>query len=367
MNRAMQYLEIRNTTQSTTIPISRRDLVRTAHRCSLVHAIYEVVARGNTMESLAATALSASALHDMYRGKENANASWCLRVRHFGTSAGDKHERMRVGEQTARSMEKERAALHFLKPLLMQVGGRVDLHAPDAMLCVLDGLSNNKVVLARRLATGPRVSIMNPNTRICVTNTPLWPIAAYSMCNIAGIRAHDAILDPYAGSASILLAAALIEPTIQSVGIEIAQDRLVNRADIRNDFTTRGLKEPAALLRGDSTLQSMRDEARAIIGGRPFDAIITDPPYGIRESTVKMDPISELLAAIETDRKNGRPLLKIGGKLVCFIPCADQDNIQDLLPTDAQLEKAGLLLDIMKEQPLNSRLSRWLVSFLCVR
>jgi hypothetical protein len=69
MNRAMQYLEIRNTTQSTTIPISRRDLVRTAHRCSLVHAIYEVVARGNTMESLAATALSASALHDMYRGK----------------------------------------------------------------------------------------------------------------------------------------------------------------------------------------------------------------------------------------------------------------------------------------------------------
>ena len=199
-------------------------------------------------------------------------------------------------------------------------------------------------------------------------STPLCPIAAFSLCNVAGLRKDQTILDPYAGSGAILLAAAMIEPTCRSVGVEIAHDGLVNREDIRKDFSTRGLAQPLALLRGDSTEYNGRAEAREAIGNRPFDYIISDPPYGVRESTIDMDPIVELLRAIKEDRDSGQPLLKKGGKLVCFIPCQEEEDFyEDVLPDEEQLRDAGLRCEVVREQPLNKKLSRWLVSFVCVR
>ena len=163
----------------------------------------------------------------------------------------------------------------------------------------------------------------------------------------------------------------MIAPNCQTVGIEIANNNYVNREDIRRDFATRGLTPPRALIQGDSADPSIRRQAKEEVGGFTgvFDAIVADPPYGIRESTGynENSPMEELFGAITKDREEGRRLLKTGGRLVAFVPVTDEENLEDMLPNKELTEQSGLVFEVCREQPLNEKLSRWLVSFVCVR
>lgn len=211
---------------------------------------------------------------------------------------------------------------------------------------------------------------MAPVTRICVTTTPLEPIASFSLCNICGIGENERILDPCSGSCAILLAAAMISPSCQTVGIDIAHDGLINRDHVFEDFATRDLTPPKAVFQGDFTNSVDRDKARAAVGNAPFDHIITDPPYGIRErkDANAPTPLEELFRAIVDDRNRGTPLLRKGGKLVSFAPCwVEKETLADVLPTPEQTEAAGMKFLLSREQQLNSKLSRWLVSYTCVK
>lgn len=125
-----------------------------------------------------------------------------------------------------------------------------------------------------------KTSIYAPKTRICITTTPLCPIASFTLCNIAQIlrNTKTSILDPFAGSCATLLAAAHISNGhCQSVGVEICHNGYVNRDHIQADFETRSLPPPM-VLRGDCLSSGIRDQLRSEIGGGAFDAIITDPP-----------------------------------------------------------------------------------------
>jgi tRNA G10 N-methylase Trm11 len=216
---------------------------------------------------------------------------------------------------------------------------------------------------------GPQTSVIAPATRICITNTPLEPIAAFCLCNVARIRNGDRILDPYCGSGTTLLAAAMIAPDSKTVGIEIAHNGLVNRGDILKDFSSRSLSPPRKLICGDSTHASTRAQARTAVGGQSFDAIISDPPYGIRESSNYNDksPLEELFACIQQDRDLQHRLLRVGGRVVAFVPVTDEQTLWQMLPTKEVSDLAGLEFEVCREQPLNEKLSRWLVSYTCVR
>lgn len=363
-NSAMQYIELSKDADEGALTTDT--FVKAAERCSLVHAIYRVVAEEESYDDLADAARENGGFDDVMKGGANQNATWCMRVRHYGNERIE--EKAKRYGSSSRSMKLERKALKALKPLLLDFGGKVDLLNPDCKIYVFDGLLEKKV-LARRLATGPQTSVMDPNTRICITNTPLCPIAAFVSCNVAGVKDGSTILDPYGGSCATLLAAAMISPTCRSVAIEIAHNGLVNRDNIQRDFETRGLTPPLALLQGDSTNVTVRNEARSAIGGEPFDMIVTDPPYGIRESKNynAEPPLVELFQSIAMDREDNRPLLKVGGHLVAFVPCQEDEEITDCLPSEEQTLEAGLQLQGMREQPLNDKLSRWLVSYRCSR
>lgn len=355
-NQAMQFITCNQ-------PIPRSTFEKASERCSLVHAMYDVIVEASSLQGLSSGALSSGVLSDMYSGNENEAATWGIRVRRFGEGSALSKQK-RHGDRT-RSMNQEREACLSLQPLLRLFGGRVNLENPDTKLYVFDGIKGEGFALTRRMATGPKISTISPNTRTCVTNTPLCPIASFTMCNVAGLVANQAVLDPYAGSAAILLAAAMLEPTCQTVGIDIAHDGLVNRDDILRDFSSRNLTKPIALLQGDSTADSILRMARDAIGGKPFDVIITDPPYGVRESTIQTVPINALLHSIAKGRQAGSPLLRDGGKLVCFIPCQADQTLESVLPRQELMIESGLRYDAVREQPLNSKLSRWLVSFVC--
>lgn len=370
-NEAMQYVSLRNGS-SPSAEITRDAIIAAVNRSSLLHACYEVIASADDINDLASIAIQDGGFEDMYRGGINEKSSWCFRARNYGdldTSLDNDGKEKRYSSR-ARSMKMEKEGLKALTELLLKFGGKVDLLNPDCKIYIFDGLEGqNKMVLARRIAVGPRTSSIAPNTRICITNTPLCPIASFSLCNVARIRNGMTVLDPYAGSCATLLATAMIAPQSQSVGIEIAQNGLVNRDDIRKDFSTRNLPQPKALLQGDSTNFNTREEAKQAIGNKAFDAIIADPPYGIRESLSynENSPLEELFTSIARDYKAGNRLLNKFGRVVAFVAVTDEETLSEMLPGDDLTKAAGLEFEVSREQPLNDKLSRWLVSYVCTR
>jgi len=381
--------------------LSKQIVIRAVERCSLVHGFYEIVASSDKLDDLADLAIADGGFADMYEGGSNEQATWCFRARMYNASeipeeTSSKGRSKRYSSR-ARSMKIERTGLDALKDLLIRLGGRVNLEEPDCKIYLFDGLEEEeqqeeeetidggssssdggsggskrvgRKMLARRIASGPKIFSIAPTERICVTNTPLEPIAAFCLCNIARIKAGDKILDPYAGSCTTLLAAAMIVPDAETVGIEIAHNGLVNREHIAEDFSSRNLRLPNQIIHGDSTSVFVRETAKEAVNHQPFDAIIADPPYGIRESVGYNDnsPLEELFASIAIDRHStdrGR-LLRVGGRLIAFVPVTDEQTLPELLPSEDLSEKAGLKYEVCREQPLNDKLSRWLVSYVCV-
>eukprot|EP00980_Cylindrotheca_fusiformis_P028622 scaffold22620_cov131-Cylindrotheca_fusiformis.AAC.17 len=372
-NEAMQYFSI-SEHLSTDAMLTRDAIISAVQRSSLVHACYEVIASAENIKDLAQLAIEDGGFADLYKGGSNEGFTWCFRARNYGEMADPTAVpvagKVKRFSSSARSMKLEGEGLKALTALLIKFGGKVNLLNPDCKVYIFDGLVGGKKVLARRISVGPRTSIIAPTTRICITNTPLEPIAAFSLCNVARIQNGMAILDPYAGSCATLLAASMITPQSRTVGIEIAHNGLVNRDDIQKDFSSRNLTKPLALLQGDSTDSSIRKQAKAAIGDKPFDAIIADPPYGIRESLRynANSPLEELFASIAADRKNDDDrLLRIGGRLVAFVAVAGEETLEFRLPDQGLTDAAGLEFEVCREQFLNDKLSRWLVSYVCKR
>lgn len=410
---AMQYIDMFNqaqckdsgTVQHILQTIDKENLIQSAQRCSLIRYVYEIVAVGDSYEDLAKSAIEHGRLDDMMmitkptNPEEDVNMkSWSLRLREYGES--DKNKR--YGTRKRSSMSKEREALRSMGPILLKkFVGPVNLSNPDCPLHVLEGLNFDLLenengndssgsdrfktqcnVLVRGIATGMRTSIIAPNSRICITRTPLCPIAAFLLCNLARVKDGDCVLDPFAGSCTTLLASTMMAKNVKTVGVEIAPDDAVNRENIIKDFESRGLALPQLLIQGDITNERIRDEARDAIrkdGGINdiedlgiFDAIIADPPYGIREtmndSNTNLDddipPLVRFIECMAEDRLNSKPLLRKGGRLVAFVPTFVREDINDGLPQSDLLKRAGLEFVGMTEQPM-SHLSRWLVVYRC--
>ncbi len=364
---AMSYLDIHDDNGGETY--SNKDLIEAVERCSLIRSMYEVIAEGDNFEYLGRNTLQSGNLNDMMVGGENAKASWRVSLRQFGKYARSDKQKQ-YGKKMRSAVSSEREAINQMKDLFSELSGPVDLKNPDKMLYLFEGLMGRGKILAREVTRGAKTSMIAPKTRICVTNTPLCPLAAFTMNNIAKVKKGSRIFDPFAGSCTILLAASMIEPTCLSVGCEIAHNGQVNRDNILEDFSSRNLTTPCAIIRGDSMLKDIRRKALAAVGNLPFDAIITDPPYGIREKTgYCLDPpLVNLVKCIAEDKaqNDGSRLLRVGGRLVAFVPNQEGDDIRLDMPTDEELSNAGLVFVQMLEQPLNNSLSRWLVEYKCI-
>mmetsp|Transcript_24041 Transcript_24041/g.50211 ORF Transcript_24041/g.50211 Transcript_24041/m.50211 type:complete len:579 (+) Transcript_24041:3-1739(+) len=435
-------------------------LINTIRRCSLIRTAFRIASEGETYDRLATCALKNGSFLDMIEGGSNEDCTWSLRLRRYGsgeaassTQDGDKikanncnnktaKQRMKVaryGKNVRSPLKDEKDAILSMAHLVARFKGKVCLANPDCKIYLLEGLQNrltsrrgeeNKnatadnnsrgktgtMFLARVIAQGPKTSIYAPKTRICVTTTPLCPLASFTLSNIAQLSriSNPAVLDPFAGSCATLLAAAHItstnsssiftstsyfrvanrkeiqqnpnssgtnmEPTgnrCRSVGIEFLHSSYVNRDNIVEDFRTRNLDPPIDIIRGDCLSSDVRALALKSVGGS-FDAIVTDPPYGIREAMSRSNdakenatrqddtlPLTKLCYAIGEDRCKGSPLLKSGGRLVAFIPVKKGATLQECLPHAAALNVAGLRMEEdAKEQVLSDMLSRWIVSFI---
>ncbi|KAI4457392.1 rna methylase-related [Holotrichia oblita] len=236
------------------------------------------------------------------------------------------------------------------------------------------------------ITNGLRQLIQNLSlkTRKFIGNTSMDPQLSLLMANQAQVQSGDIILDPFVGSGSLLVAAAQFGGYVLGTDIDylmlhartrpsrITQKERDKDESVKANMAQYNLDHKYLdVLVNDFAIQFWKDDLR-------FDAIITDPPYGIREATEKIGTSKENCTVSEEHLPTHIPAkieyglshlyydlltfsakhLKLGGKLVCWFPIFRDDYNEDGLPTNTCLK-----LVANSEQILNKHTSRRLLTY----
>lgn len=204
---------------------------------------------------------------------------------------------------------------------------------------------------------------------------------------IALLMAHQALVkpgklvyDPFVGTGSILVAAAHYGAFTMGADIDIrvVRDGKGPNCNVWSNFKQYNLGEPLGLIRADNNSPPWRSDVCEI-----FDAIICDPPYGVRAGGRKsggrkmLNGKRDAYVIPEEMRKDHIPstapytlvecvhdlfdmaarLLVMGGRLVYFFPAAREDCSESHFP-----KHPCFTLIANSEQILSTRWSRCLIT-----
>jgi len=143
----------------------------------------------------------------------------------------------------------------------------------------------------------------------------LMPRVARAFCNIAGVKPDVVAVDPFCGTAGILLEAGLLGA--KTIGID-AQEKIIIGADSNMSGyskTTGKLLSKEERISGSDLPEYdlfVGDACGLPIADESADAVITDPPYG-RSAAIKADSLECLYAS---SFKEMYRILKFGKKAV---------------------------------------------------
>jgi tRNA (guanine10-N2)-methyltransferase len=172
------------------------------------------------------------------------------------------------------------------------------------------------------------------------------------MANAAGLRAGDRVLDPFAGSGGLLLAAAEMGAGV-TVGVDV--NATIDFRRVAANFQEQGLAPPVRYLSGDAASAAVQAELGEL---GPFDIICADPPYGLREKGAGGAEGAAHEAVQTLMELASSALLRVGGRVVFFVPAHPScPDIRPWLPTHPCLAMRDA-----ERQPLNANLDRWLVA-----
>ncbi|XP_043794567.1 tRNA (guanine(10)-N2)-methyltransferase homolog isoform X2 [Apis laboriosa] len=221
-------------------------------------------------------------------------------------------------------------------------------------------------------------------TRKFIGNTSMDPQLSLIMANQAQVQKGDIVLDPFVGTGSLLVAASHFGGYTLGTDIDFLMLHGRTRPS-RISQKIRGKDENIATNMSQYGKRSYYIDVVVSDFSYPLwrsdmciDAIITDPPYGIREATerigtTKLNPvIEEHQASSHIPSKIGYDLpqmykdlltfaakhLKLNGRLVCWFPLFRDQYSEDQLPTHPCLE-----LIANSEQILSNYTSRRLLTY----
>jgi tRNA (guanine10-N2)-methyltransferase len=299
------------------------DLLRkVASRSVLLKHIYLLLAQGETPEQCAA-AISSSCpeLIQLQQGV----GSFCLDIDTFGMKMTP--------------AEKQAMREIFLPKL--GITAPVSLSNPTVTLSVwMNGTHYGKAFQPQcwfclhivSCLEGPRiVEKMSLKKRPFMSPTAMPPFQAAIMANCAQIREGCFSWDTFCGSGSIILMCAEMGAIVIGsdmdwryfkTGLSNAKKGGSKEATLRGNFVHYGLPQPLLF--------------RANIGHLPFghfkvDAIVCDPPYGIRAGTLDTSDSGrqELLQIIALLLEAAAKHLRIGGRLVFWQPTTEYGEFSD--------------------------------------
>ncbi|OIW13179.1 hypothetical protein TanjilG_17535 [Lupinus angustifolius] len=274
--------------------------------------------------------------------------------------------------------------------------GQVKLKDPDHNFCLIvvdnnnDGANNGlPPVVQKRFFFGREVGAADRKlipTYQLKSRTYLGPTAmdaemAFLMANQALATPGKLVYDPFVGTGSILVAAAHFGAMTMGADIDIrvVRDGRGPDCNVWSNFKQYGLPMPVALLRADNNLPPWRPGLKEV-----FDAIICDPPYGVRAGGRKSGGRKLLKGTVAPyvvpdDKRTGHipstgayclvecvhdlldlaaRMLIMGGRLVFFYPVLREDDYSEIhFP-----EHPCFKLICSSEQILSSRYSRVLLT-----
>ncbi|ODN06309.1 tRNA (guanine(10)-N2)-methyltransferase [Orchesella cincta] len=344
-------------------------------RTVLAHSCYELWASGDLLEDL-----HESMKQNLDLVEPFVNDSFQVRVDTYG--------------KTIQHSEK----LPLIETFeYMPLEGKVDLKTPELSLHLIQfyGIDPNRIpekpyhqYFGRWLVDGQRklVSKINLKERKFIGNTSMDPLLSLLMANLALVKPNDIVLDPFVGTGSLLVAAALMDAYV--VGNDI--DYLMLHAKTSSSRARQKKRASDESVRANLRQYGVEDRYLDVVvadTSRPmwkhdfrFDAIITDPPYGIREPTERIgthrqpagfkikeehlalhipSKISYTLQDIFSDLLNySARSLQIGGRVVLWMPISRTEYDQNKLPRNP-----ALALVSNCEQTLTSTASRRLLVY----
>jgi len=269
---------------------SEKEARAIAERCMLVKACYELWGTGRSTAQLHASLL---ANHPAFAHHLAPDRSFCVRVEAYNSSMSAKQKLEKI------------ESLSFLN-----FEGPVSLKAPDTLLKLFEyyGLKNTEVpehpyrhFLGRHISDGGRglIAKYSLKDRSYIGSTSMDAQLAFIMANMARVENGSLVMDPFVGTGSILVSSACFG------GYTLGSDIDILTVHARTKPTRAHEKARAD---GESIGSNMRQYG---LGGRHvdvavvdcassawrpmalLDAIITDPPYGIREATARVGRATE--------------------------------------------------------------------------
>ncbi|XP_071469153.1 tRNA (guanine(10)-N(2))-methyltransferase homolog isoform X4 [Marmota flaviventris] len=283
----------------------------------------------------------------------------------------------------------EKMALEFLP-----FEGKVNLKKPQHIFSILEdyGLDPNcipenpyNIYFGRWIADGQRelIESYSVKKRHFIGNTSMDAGLSFIMANHGKVKENDIVFDPFVGTGGLLIASAHFGAYVYGTDIDYNTVHGLGKAsrknqkwrgpdeNIRANLRQYGLeKYYLDVLVSDASKPSWRK-------GTYFDAIITDPPYGIRESTRRTGSQKEIPRGIEKCPESHVPVslsyhlsdmffdllnfaaetLVLGGRLVYWLPVYTPEYTEEMVPWHPCLKLISNC-----EQKLSSHTSRRLIT-----
>ncbi|XP_031619867.1 tRNA (guanine(10)-N2)-methyltransferase homolog [Contarinia nasturtii] len=274
--------------------------------------------------------------------------------------------------------------------------GDVKLKNPDFECCYIEfyGLDPNNapaepynIYFGKWVADGNRSLIheISLKTRKFIGNTSMEPTLSLLMANQAQVKRGDIVFDPFVGTGSLLIAAAKCGGYVMGTDIDYLMlhgktkpSRVSQKTRDEDESILANLKQYNCdhlyldVLVSDFSNSIWHDKIVQL------DSIITDPPYGIREAREKIetkvrrplrpdsvDPVHYpstspyQLSNLYKDLLDfAAKHLRIGGRLVCWIPIYKSDYSESCIP-----KSNCLRLIANSEQTLSSICARRLLTY----
>ncbi|EDW34634.1 GL21470 [Drosophila persimilis] len=277
----------------------------------------------------------------------------------------------------------------------LPIEGTVDLKNPQVEWWYIEfwGLDPKEVppvpddiLFGRLLAQGQRhlIKDLSLKKRKFIGNTSMDAQLSLLMANQAMVREGDLVFDPFVGTGSLLVSAAKFGGYVLGADIDYMMvhaqcrpSRISQRVRERDESIRANLKQYGCADRYMDVL--VADFSNPLWHPRLlFDSIITDPPYGIREATEKVETkksakedtrSEDMVHYPSTSHYSLQSLycdllefsakhLKLGGRLVCWLPFHREDYDEAMLPHHKHLR-----LVANSEQPLTGNTSRRLLTY----
>ncbi|KYR01168.1 tRNA guanosine-2'-O-methyltransferase 11 [Tieghemostelium lacteum] len=213
------------------------------------------------------------------------------------------------------------------------------------------GKDIRKRFFGKRICDGGRETIIkfNLTDRGYLGTTTMDPELSLISANMALVNKGDMMLDPFVGTGSFLYVSAHYGAYVIGCDIDMKQMKKQEDLNLETNFEQYKLTDQfLGIVLSDNSIPTWRMN-------NTFDQIITDPPYGIRAGAKRVGPKDnrkDVVIPLELQRDHipqyvdysvpevmkdllllAAKTLKVGGRLVYWLPCSATDFKISELPT----------------------------------